>query len=133
MIQYFIDYTPFKVTAKYWLYFPVLYNISLLLIYFIHSSLYFLISTPILPLPPSCPSPLSSPSWEPLVLYTCESVSTNIFLKNLFTFGCFGSLLLRVAFSSCSEPGPLFLAVCRLFIAVAPLVVEHRLQARGLQ
>ena len=31
------------------------------------------------------------------------------------------------AFSSCSEWGFLFLAVCRLLIAVASLVVEHRL------
>ena len=40
VIQYFIDYTSFKVITKY---FPVQYNISWLLIYFIHSSLYFLI------------------------------------------------------------------------------------------
>ena len=31
------------------------------------------------------------------------------------------------AFSSCSEQGLLFVAVCRLLIAAASLVVEHRL------
>ena len=31
------------------------------------------------------------------------------------------------AFSSCSEQGPLFIAVCGLLIAVASLVAEHRL------
>ena len=36
------------------------------------------------------------------------------------------------AFSSCSERGPPLAAVCRLLIAVASLVVEHRLQARRL-
>ena len=37
------------------------------------------------------------------------------------------------AFSSCVEQGLLFVAVHRLLIAVASLVVEHGLQARGLQ
>ena len=37
------------------------------------------------------------------------------------------------AFSSCGEWGPLFFAVRRLLIAVASLIVEHRLQAHGLQ
>ena len=37
------------------------------------------------------------------------------------------------AFSSFSERGLLFVAVRELLIAVASLVVEHRLQARGLQ
>ena len=32
------------------------------------------------------------------------------------------------AFSSCSEQGLLFVAVCRLLVAVASLAVEHRLQ-----
>ena len=37
------------------------------------------------------------------------------------------------AFSSCGgERGLLFVAVCRLLIAVASLVAEHRLQACGL-
>ena len=38
-----------------------------------------------------------------------------------------------LAFSSCSERGLLFVAVRGLFIAVASLVVEHRLQAHKLQ
>ena len=37
------------------------------------------------------------------------------------------------AFSSCGEWGLLFVAVCRLLIAVASLAAEHGLQARGLQ
>ena len=37
------------------------------------------------------------------------------------------------AFSSCSEQGLLFVAVHGLLTAVASLVVEHRLCARGLQ
>ena len=37
------------------------------------------------------------------------------------------------ASSSCGERGLLFVAVCGLLIAVASLVAEHGLQARGLQ
>ena len=37
------------------------------------------------------------------------------------------------AFSSRGEQGLLFVAVLGLLIAVASLVAEHRLQARGLQ
>ena len=37
------------------------------------------------------------------------------------------------AFSSCGERGLLFVAVRRLLIAVASLIVEHGLQVRGLQ
>ena len=37
------------------------------------------------------------------------------------------------AFSSCGERGLLSVAVRRLLIVVASLVVEHGLQARGLQ
>ena len=42
----FTDYTPFEVVIKLWLYFPVLYNVSWLLIHFIHSSLCLLICYP---------------------------------------------------------------------------------------
>ena len=38
------DYFPLQVTIKYWIYFPVLYSKSLLLIYFMYNSLYLLIS-----------------------------------------------------------------------------------------
>ena len=51
----------------------------------------------------------------------------NLFLAVLGLHCC-----MRV-FSSCSKRGLLFLAVRGLLIAVASLVVEHRLQARGLQ
>ena len=46
-----------------------------------------------------------------------------------YYFGCIGSwLLLCRLFSSCGEWGLLFAAVCRLLIAMASLVAEHRLQ-----
>ena len=45
-------YSYYKILAI----FSVLYNISLQLIYYIHSSLYFLIPPPILLLPPSLPT-----------------------------------------------------------------------------
>ena len=44
-----------------------------------------------------------------------------------FIFGCVGSLLLRMAFSSCGEWELLFVAVCGLLTAVASLVAEHGL------
>ena len=37
------------------------------------------------------------------------------------------------AFSSCGERGPVFVAIHGLLIAMASLVVEHRLSAHGLQ
>ena len=49
-VAIFIDYIPFKVIIKLWLHFPVLYNISLLLICFTHSNVYLLIPIPVLPL-----------------------------------------------------------------------------------
>ena len=54
------------------------------------------------------------------------------FLINLF-LAALGHCCCARAFSSCGERGLLFVAVCRLLIAVASLVVEHRLQAHGLQ
>ena len=45
----------------------------------------------------------------------------------LFIFGCARSSLLLGLFSSCSERGPLFIAVHGLLIAVASLVAESRL------
>ena len=50
-----------------------------------------------------------------------------IYLFYLFIFGCVGSSLLRAGFSSCSEWGPLFIAVRGLLIVVASLVAEHGL------
>ena len=57
----------------------------------------------------------------------CEEGALPLFIYLLFIFDCIGSSLLRVAFSSCGERGLLFVAVCRLLIAVASLVVEHGL------
>ena len=56
----------------------------------------------------------------------------SIFLKNkficlFFIFGCVGSLLLCVGFSSCGERGLLFVAVRGRLIVVASLVAEHGL------
>ena len=59
--------------------------------------------------------------------WTATPPSTSFFLMNLFIFGCVGSSLLRVGFSSCSERGLLFVAVRGLLIAVASLVAEHGL------
>ena len=49
------------------------------------------------------------------------------FFLNLFIFGCVGSSLLCVAFSSCGERGLLFVAVRGLLIVVASFVAEHGL------
>ena len=54
-----------------------------------------------------------------------------LFKKFISLFYCFWLLWVFVAasllFSSCSEQGLLFVAVCGLLIAVASLVVEHGL------
>ena len=52
------------------------------------------------------------------------------FLKNLFVYLFLAASCLCCcawAFSSCSQWGLLFVAVCGLLIAVASLVAEHRL------
>ena len=41
--------------------------------------------------------------------------------------GCAGSLLLHRLFCSCGELGLFFLVMCTLLIAVASLIVEHKL------
>ena len=53
-------------------------------------------------------------------------------LINLF-LAALGLRCCTQAFSSCSERGQLFVAVCGLHIVVFSLVAEHGLQARGLQ
>ena len=65
---------------------------------------------------------------------------TESFFKNkfiyLFIYLFLAALGLRCcmwAFSGCGERGLLFIAVYGLLTAVASLVVEHRLQAHGLQ
>ena len=57
------------------------------------------------------------------------------FLTYLFIYllSALGLRCYALAFSSCSEQGLLFVVVHGLLIAVASLVVEHRLYARGLQ
>ena len=63
---------------------------------------------------------------------------TSIFSYYLFMFVCLFMAVLGLrcserTFSSCGERGLLFVAVCRLLIAVPSLVAEHGLQARRLQ
>ena len=50
-----------------------------------------------------------------------------LFKKIIYCFDCAESLLLHRLFSSCREWGVLFSCGARLLIAVAPLVLEHRL------
>ena len=45
----------------------------------------------------------------------------------LFTLGCAGSSLLCALLSSCGELELLFVAICRLLIVVASLLMEHGL------
>ena len=61
-------------------------------------------------------------------------IETTLFFKliNLF-LAALGLRCCLWAFSSCSERGLLFDAVCGLLIAVASPVVEHELQVHGLQ
>ena len=54
-------------------------------------------------------------------------------LKNVYIFGCAGSLLLCGLFSSCSEQRLLFIVLRRLLTAVVSPVVEHRLESTELQ
>ena len=56
-----------------------------------------------------------------------------LFFFQYYIFGCVGFSLLHGTFSSCGDWGLLSVAVCGLLIVVASLVVEHRLQVRGLQ
>ena len=57
-----------------------------------------------------------------------------IFLKKFFLFvATLGLHCCARAFCICGEWELLFVVVCGLLIVVASLVVEHRLQARGLQ
>ena len=67
---------------------------------------------------------------------TYIKINILIFLINYFIYLFLAALGLHCcvrAFSSCGEQGLLFVVVRGLLIAVASLVAEHRLQARGLQ
>ena len=60
-----------------------------------------------------------------------------LFLKYIYLFiylflAALGLRCCAQAFSSCSERGLLFVAVCGLLIVVASLVAEHRLSVHGL-
>ena len=57
----------------------------------------------------------------------------HLFLQYLFIYGCTGSLLLLKGFSLVVASGLLFLAVHRLLIVAASLILEHRLWEPRLQ
>ena len=74
----------------------------------------------------------SFPGVQDLVSQTlsspCFPTSTSLpFFKNFTYFGFAGSLSLCTGFLCYGEQGSVFVAVWRLLIAVASLVVEHRL------
>ena len=86
------------------------------------------------------PTPLWSFSTPIVSFFTFTSLINLKFIfknfLNIFIYLFLAALGLHCcvrAFSSCGERGLLFVAVCRLLIAVASLVSEHRLQACGLQ
>ena len=60
-------------------------------------------------------------------MYVCMYVCIYLFLAAL------GLHCYAWAFSSCGERGLLFVVVRRLLVAVASLVAQHGLRARGLQ
>ena len=63
-------------------------------------------------------------AWDPGVpLLTCPMLLVSRVLKYLFIYFC----LCWQAFSSCCEPGLLFVVVHRLLITVASLVVKLKL------
>ena len=57
----------------------------------------------------------------------------NLFIYLYLFLATLGLRCCREAFSSYREQGLLFIVVRGLLTAVASLVVEHRLEARGLQ
>ena len=64
----------------------------------------------------------------PSYIYTISSLSIHLSLFLIYLFlAALGLRCCTQAFSSCGKWGPLFVAVCRLLIAVASLIVEHRL------
>ena len=66
------------------------------------------------------------------LLRNCQTVSHSICFCLFVFLAALGLCHCAWAFSSCSEWGLLFVAVCGLLLAVASLVVEHRLQVHGL-
>ena len=68
-----------------------------------------------------------------LVMYFRKWTGKYNFFFSYYFLAVLGLHCCVQAFSSCGEQGLLFVAVCRLLIAVASFVVDHGLQARGLQ
>ena len=76
------------------------------------------------------------PNMSTTMIITITTTAFFFFLFYSFIYLFLAALGLHCctqAFSSCSEQGLLFIAVRRLLIEVASLVVEHGLQACGLQ
>ena len=64
------------------------------------------------------------------LFYSIDLFAFSCFLINLFIYlflAALGLCCCAQAFFSCSEQGLIFVVVCGLLIAVASLVVEHRL------
>ena len=67
------------------------------------------------------------------LFYFSNGIFFKVFFKNLFILFiiyfwlCWVFAAARWLFSSCGEPGLLFVVVCGLLIAVASLVAEHGL------
>ena len=70
--------------------------------------------------------------WEGFFSFSISLVGFFFFLIFLF-LAVLGLRCCARASSTCGEQGLLFVVVHGLLIAVAPLVAEHGLQARGLQ
>ena len=63
--------------------------------------------------------------YNSLHLLVPNSLNSCLFIY--FIFGCVGSSLLHMAFSSCSEQGLFLVEVHRLLVVMASFVVEHGL------
>ena len=73
-----------------------------------------------------------------IIFFNVAAISSilgkDLFFKLIYLFlAVLGLCCCTRAFSSCGERGLLFVVVRRLLLAVASLVAEHGLQARGLQ
>ena len=68
-----------------------------------------------------------------LYIVLCKFINLFFIYKFILFLAALGLHFCMQAFSSCGKWGLLFIAVHRLLIAVASLVVKHRLQACGLQ
>ena len=86
------------------LYFPVLYNRTLLFIPSIYNSLHLLIpNSQSIPPPPTLP--LGNQKSDSHILFSFKAYFLKFLLINLFIYGCVGSLLLCVGFLQLQRAG----------------------------